>query len=99
MSVVFRSEQTAIRTELGALFVSMELSRSVRLITFLSPEAGETMSKHSVRASDVAGLPMQLAQLQEQARARIGQMFPIIVIQEAGLIVHTQLTKPLGLAI
>ncbi len=43
------------------------------------------MSKHSVRAGDVAGLLMRFAQLQEKARARTGQMFPIIVIQEAGL--------------
>jgi transposase len=38
-------EQTAIRTDLGAIFVSIELSRSVWLITSLSPGAGEKMSK------------------------------------------------------
>ena len=43
------------------------------------------MSKHSVRGGDVAGLLMRFAQLQEKARARTGQMFPIIAIQEAGL--------------
>jgi transposase len=85
MSVEPRSEQTAIRTDLGAIFISMELSRSVWLLTSLSPGAGETMSKHSVRGGDVAGLLMRFAQLQEKARARTGQMFPIIVIQEAGL--------------
>src|SRR5918993_5212581 len=85
MSVELRSEQTAIRTDLGAIFVSMELSRSVWLLTSLSPGAGETMSKHSVRGGDVAGLLTRLAQLQEKAKARTGQMFPIIVIQEAGL--------------
>ena len=85
MSVEPRFEQTAIRTDLGAIFVSMELSRSVWLITSLSPGAGETMSKHSVRGGDVAGLLMRFAQLQEKARARTGQMFPIIAIQEAGL--------------
>ena len=37
MSVDPRSEPTAIRTDLGAIFVSMELSRSVWLITSLSP--------------------------------------------------------------
>ena len=85
MSVEPRFEQTAIRTDLGAIFVSMELSRSVWLITSLSPGAGETMSKHSVRGGDVAGLLTRFAQLQEKACARTGQMFPIIVIQEAGL--------------
>ncbi len=85
MSVEPRFEQTAIRTDLGAIFVSMELSRSVWLITSLSPGAGETMSKHSVRGGDVAGLLTRFAQLQEKARARTGQMFPIIAVQEAGL--------------
>jgi transposase len=85
MSVDPRSELTAIRTDLGAIFVSMELSRSVWLITSLSPGAGEKMSKHSVRGGEVAGLLMRLAQLQEKARARTGQMYPIIAIQEAGL--------------
>jgi transposase len=85
MSVEARFEQTAIRTDLGAIFVSMELSRSIWLITSLSPGAGETMSKHSVRGGDVAGLLMRFAQLQEKARARTGQLFPIIAVQEAGL--------------
>jgi transposase len=43
------------------------------------------MSKHSVRGGDVAGLLMRFAQLREKARARTGQIFPIIAIQEAGL--------------
>ena len=37
-------EPTAIRTNLGAIFVSLELSRSTWLITSLSPGAGEKMS-------------------------------------------------------
>jgi hypothetical protein len=47
---------TAIRTDLGAIFVSLELSRSSWLITSLSPGGGEKMSKHSVRGGDFAGL-------------------------------------------
>src|SRR6266481_3753649 len=39
---------TAIHTDLGAIFVSLELSRSSWLITSLSPGGGEKMSKHSV---------------------------------------------------
>jgi transposase len=77
--------QTAMRTDLGAIFVSMELSRSVWLITSMSPGAGEKMSKRSVHAGDVAGLLAQLADLRHKAHARTGQMFPIISIQEAGL--------------
>ena len=37
---------TAVRTDLGAIFVSLELSRSTWLITSLSPGGGEKMSKH-----------------------------------------------------
>jgi transposase len=76
---------TAIRTHLGAIFVSLELSRSTWLITSLSPGGGEKLSKHSVRGSDVAGLLERFARLKEKARARTGEAFPIIVIQEAGL--------------
>src|SRR3954449_6529181 len=79
------AEPIAIQTDLGAIFVSLELSRSVWLITSLSPGAGATMSKHSVRGGDVAGLLMRFAHLREKARARTGQMFPIIAVQEAGL--------------
>lgn len=35
----------AIRTDLGAIFVSLELSLSTWLITSLSPGSGEKMSK------------------------------------------------------
>ena len=76
---------TAIRNDLGAIFVSLELSRSTWLITSLCPGGGEKMSKHSVRAGDVTGLRERFAQLQEKARTRTGRKFPIIVIQEAGL--------------
>jgi transposase len=76
---------SAIRNDLGAIFVSLELSRSTWLITSLSPGGGEKMSKHSVRGSDVAGLLERFAQLQKKAQARTGRNFPIIVIQEAGL--------------
>jgi transposase len=47
---------TAIRTQFGAIFVSLELSRSNWLITSLSPGKGEKISKHGVPAGDVAGL-------------------------------------------
>ena len=76
---------TAIQTDLPAIFASLELSRSTWLITSLSPGIEEKMSKHSIRAGDVAGLLVRLAQLKEKARARTGRDYPIIVIQEAGL--------------
>ena len=80
-----RQTPTAIRTDLGAIFVSLELSRSTWLITSLSPAGGEKMSKHSMRSGDVPALLGRFAQFREKAQARTGQRFPIIVIQEAGL--------------
>jgi transposase len=69
----------------GAIFISMELSRSTWLITSLSPGNGEKMSKHAMPAGDVAGLFTRFLQLQEKCRARTGHSYPIVVIQEAGL--------------
>ena len=78
-------DQTAIRTDLGAIFVSMELSRSKWLITSLSPGGGEKLSKHTLVGGDLGGLFERFRLLQEKARARTGQSYRIIVIQEAGL--------------
>ena len=74
---------TAIRTDLGAIFISLELSRSSWVVTSLSPGGGEKMSKHTVRGGDVAGLLKCFAQLREKAKGRTGKVFPLIVIQEA----------------
>ena len=78
-------EHAAVRTDLKAIFVSLELSRSTWVITSLSPGGGEKMSKHAVPSGDIPALLARLSQLKEKARARTGQVFPIIVIQEAGL--------------
>lgn len=76
---------TAIRTHIGAIFVSLELSRSKWLVTSLSPGKGEKMSKHGITAGDVAGLTKLFADLRRKAAVRTGQSYPIITIQEAGL--------------
>jgi transposase len=78
-------EPTAIRTNLGAIFVSLELSRSIWLITSVSPGGGEKMSKRSVSAGDIAALLTRFSELGKKAFAQTGKSFPIIVIQEAGL--------------
>src|SRR5438132_1472832 len=76
---------TAIHTDLGAIFVSLELSRSTWLITSLSPGGGEKMSKHSVPAGDIYALLARFSEFKQKAFARTGKSFSIIVIQEAGL--------------
>ena len=57
------------------IFVSLELSRKVWLITSLSPGAGEKMSKHSVPAGDVSALGFRqvIASGCHQTRDRSGR--------------------------
>ena len=76
---------SAVRSDLGAVFISLALSRSTWLITSPSPGAGEKMSKHSMPVGDICGLLWRFSDLQQKAFARTEQSFPIIVIQEAGL--------------
>src|SRR6202051_1652445 len=86
MSLDHHSEEpTAIRTNLGAIFVSLELSRSTWLITSLSPGGSEKMSKHGLSAGNMAALLARLSELKQKAFARTGQSFQVVVIQEAGL--------------
>jgi len=81
-----RSEApSAVRVDLSAIFVSLELSQSKWLITSLSPGNGEKLSKFTIAGGDVAGLLARFAEVQRKAQARTGQRFPLIVIQEAGL--------------
>src|SRR5438445_2897119 len=76
---------TAIRTQFGAIFVSLELSRSTWLVTSLSPGQGDKRAQHRVTAGDPAVLMKLVAERKRKAAARTGQTYPIITIQEAGL--------------
>lgn len=75
----------AIRVDLGAIFVSLELSKSTWLITSLSPGHGAKMSRHTVVGGDIAGLFVRFGVLREKAQARTGKLYPLVVIEEAGL--------------
>ncbi len=75
----------AIRVDLAAVFVFLELSRSKWLVTSISPGGGEKMSRRVVAGGDIPGLLGHFADLQRKAKAQTGQGFPIISIQEAGL--------------
>ena len=76
---------TAIRTQFGAIFVSLELSRSKWVLTSLSPGNGEKMSQYSLAAGDVGGLLARFADLKRKAKERTGSDYPIMTIHEAGL--------------
>jgi transposase len=78
-------DQTAIRVDLGAIFVSLELSRKSWLVTSLSPGAGEKVSRHAVAPGDVTALLALVEERKRQARARTGRDYGIVCIQEAGL--------------
>jgi transposase len=71
---------TPIRTDLRAIFVSLELSRTTWLVTSLSPGAWEKMSKHSVPAGDIGNLLDRLRSLQERVQAQRKQLPPLVVI-------------------
>jgi transposase len=78
------SPLAAIRVDLGAIFISLELSKSTWLVTSLSP-GSEKMSRHSVPGGDLPALLACLNLLREKAQVREGRLYPVVVIQEAGL--------------
>ena len=51
---------TIAPVECGAIFVSLELSRSFWLVTALATPVGSKMSRHQVRGGDMSGLSPQL---------------------------------------
>ena len=85
MSLDPHEKPAAIQTHIGAIFISLELSRSRWLVTSLAPGGGQRMSRHWVEACDLAGLLASLWAIRDKASARTGIIYPIIVIQEAGL--------------
>ena len=82
-----RTETAAIRTQINAVFASLELSRSKWVLTSISPGAGEKMSRHVVEAGDLSALCERLEAIEAKARTRTGSQrrYEIIVMQEAGL--------------
>lgn len=78
-------QAAAIRVDLGAIFVSLELSLSTWLITSLLPGGSEKMSRQQVKAGDVAALLEHFERLKQKALARTGKHFGLVVIYEAGL--------------
>ncbi len=84
-STAIPTSSTIVRTELGAIFVSLELSLSSWLVTSLSPGSGEKMSRRQTPAGDVTALLEMFSQLQAKCTARLGRTYPVVVIHEAGL--------------
>jgi transposase len=78
------TEVAAIRVDLGAIFISLELSKSSWLVTALSPGSAK-MTRHSVPGGDLPALLSCFSGLRDKACAREGKLCPLIVVQEAGL--------------
>ncbi|MGG6898423.1 IS110 family transposase [Rhizobium sp. BR 315] len=76
--------QTATPIDLGAIFISLELSKSAWLVTALSP-GSEKMSRHTVPRGDIAGLFSCFAALRQKGQRRKNRLYPLVVIQEVGL--------------
>ncbi|MEF0942806.1 IS110 family transposase, partial [Rhizobium sp. BR 362] len=76
--------QTATLVDLGAIFVSLELSKSTWLVTALSP-VSKKMSRHTVTGGDIAGLLACFATLRQKVKRRKNPLYPLVVIQEVGL--------------
>ena len=79
------SGPAAIQTQFGAIFVSLELSRSNWVVTSLSPGKGERMSRRGLDAGKFSDLQALFAELQRKGAEQTGTVYPIITIQEAGL--------------
>lgn len=78
------SHPAAIRVDLCAIIVSLELSKSTWLVTSLCP-GSEKMSRHSIPGGDMVALFACLNALRAKTQNRDGQLYPVIAIQEAGL--------------
>src|SRR3954447_17284858 len=68
----------------ATLYASLELSRSVWLVTSLAPGGGK-MSKHSVAEGDGAALLALLARLRGRVERSAGGPLGVVVVQEAGM--------------
>jgi transposase len=84
MAVDQSEAHAAIRVDLGVIFVSLELSKSTWLVTSLAPRSGK-MSRHSIVGGDIAGLFTVLTDLRNKVQARLEKLYPLVIVQEAGL--------------
>lgn len=76
--------QAPCRVDLGIIFISLELSKSTWLVTSLAP-GSDKMSRRTIVGGDVDGLFACFAQFRAKALERQGKLYPLAVIQEAGL--------------
>ncbi len=77
-------KQAAIRVDLDALLVSLELSTKNWVVTSISP-GQEKMSRHTLGAGCGGNLLELLARLRGKVEKHLGRAIRTIVLQEAGL--------------
>lgn len=74
---------TPIAGHIGTIFVSVELSQKVWLVTLHSPDK-DRMSRHKVEAGDSAGLLSLLERVRERAGRKLGTVPGVKSCYEAG---------------
>jgi len=95
------SSHAAVSTQLNAIFVSLELSRSTWLVTSLSPGQGERISRHQVKGGDVPALIKRFAQLQAKVAEVVllrGELAELCQRHEATVLRLLGQLAPLGQA-
>jgi transposase len=75
--------RTPIAGHIGTIFVSVELSQKVWLVTLHSPDK-DRMSRHKVEAGDSAGLLWLLERVRERAGRKLGTVPGVKSCYEAG---------------
>lgn len=76
-------ETAAVQSDFARALASLELSRSMWLITALAPD-GEKLSRHQ-EGGDADALLVPLDLLEIRTAQRLGRPVQIVTIQEAGL--------------
>jgi transposase len=76
--------ETTIRDDSTATLISFELSQKTWVVTIRRPDS-ERMSRHSVKAGDLAALTTLLARQRPKAAGVAGAPLRLVTIHEAGL--------------
>ena len=74
---------TPIRNDLSTIFVAIELSRKIWLVTIHSPDK-DRMSRHKVESGDHAGLLALIERICERAARALGAVPAVVSCYEAG---------------
>lgn len=78
-------DRPAVRFDDSAIHLSLELSRKSWVVTGLLPATQGKLSRHTLKAWDLAGLLVLVEGFVDKVRRRTGETPRVVTIQEAGL--------------